>query len=96
MRFTGKAYVLPSRGQQGIPVVTINTDKIDVEIYRIGDRSLATELSRATSTASCRATTSSNLSDRTGTKVYEGRARRPSKLNAEVTTAFPVSEASAT
>ena len=41
MRFTGAGYVLPNRGQQGIPLVTVNTDKVEVEVYRIGDRSLA-------------------------------------------------------
>ena len=37
VRFTGKSYVLPSRGQQGIPIVTVNTDKVAVEVYRTGD-----------------------------------------------------------
>ncbi len=41
VHFTGKSYVLPSRGQQGIPLVAINTGRVDVEVYRIGDRSLA-------------------------------------------------------
>ena len=40
VRFSGKNYVLPSRGQQGIPLVTVNTAKVDVEVYRIGDRNL--------------------------------------------------------
>ena len=40
MRFTGKAYVLPRSGQRGIPVVSVNTTKVALEIYRIGDRNL--------------------------------------------------------
>ena len=40
VRFSGKSYVLPSRGQQGIPLVTVNTAKVEVEVYRIGDRNL--------------------------------------------------------
>ena len=44
VRFSGKAYVLPSRGQQGIPLVSVNTDKVEVEVYRIGDRSLVSAL----------------------------------------------------
>ena len=39
-RFTGRNYVLPSTGQEGIPVVSVNTAKVDVEVYRIGDRNL--------------------------------------------------------
>ena len=30
----------PAPGQEGIPVVSVNTDKVDVEVFRIGDRSL--------------------------------------------------------
>jgi len=44
VRFTGRSYVLPSRGQSGIPVVSVNTDRVDVEVYRVGDRSLVTTL----------------------------------------------------
>jgi alpha-2-macroglobulin len=40
VRFTGKNYVLPRVGQEGIPVVSVNTTKIAVTIARIGDRNL--------------------------------------------------------
>ena len=38
VRLSGKAYVLPRTGQQGIPLITVNTDLVKVTIYRIGDR----------------------------------------------------------
>ena len=44
MRASGRGYVLPNRGQQGIPLVSVNTESIKVELYRIGDRSLAQTL----------------------------------------------------
>lgn len=94
VRFTGKSYVLPSRGQQGIPVVTINTDKVAVEIYRIGDRSLANELAQGGSMD--RQLSSYDIEqfkESQGVKVYEGELDVVSKLNAEVTTAVPVNEA---
>ena len=40
VRFSGKAYVLPRSGQRGIPVVSVNTAAVAIEIYRIGDRNL--------------------------------------------------------
>ena len=40
VRFSGKAYVLPRTGQRGIPVVSVNTSSVALEIYRIGDRNL--------------------------------------------------------
>ena len=38
--FAGKAYVLPRQGQQGAPLVTVNTAKVAIDVYRIGDRNL--------------------------------------------------------
>ncbi len=93
VRFTGKSYVLPSRGQQGIPVVSVNTTRLALEVYRIGDRSLATalqggELQRQLSTYDAE-----RLKDQTGSLVYKGEMDVSTKLNDEVTTAFPVSDA---
>src|SRR5882757_4333843 len=40
VRFSSKAYVLPRTGQRGIPVISVNTKAVAIEIYRIGDRNL--------------------------------------------------------
>src|SRR3954452_16540875 len=40
VRFTGRAYVLPRTGQRGIPVVSVNTQSVDIKVFRIGDRNL--------------------------------------------------------
>ena len=40
VRFSAKAYVLPRTGQRGIPVVSVNTKNVAIQIYRIGDRNL--------------------------------------------------------
>ena len=40
VRFTGKNYVLPRVGQEGIPVVSVNIKKIAVTIAKISDRNL--------------------------------------------------------
>ncbi|MBA2126468.1 alpha-2-macroglobulin [Hyphomicrobium methylovorum] len=93
VRFSGKAYVLPSRGQQGIPVVTTNTSKIEVEVYRIGDRSLATTLQSGDMQRQLSSYDVENIRDRTGVKVYAGEMDIASKLNEDVTTAVPVTEA---
>ena len=93
VRFTGKAYVLPSRGQQGIPLVTTNTKKVEVEVYRIGDRSLATLLQSGDFQRQLSSYEVENIRDKTGVKVYSGEMEVASKLNEEVTTAIPVSDA---
>ncbi|HEY8194557.1 MAG TPA: MG2 domain-containing protein, partial [Hyphomicrobium sp.] len=93
VRFTGKAYVLPTRGQQGIPVVTTNTNKINVEVYRIGDRSLAATLQSGDMQRQLSSYDVENIRDRSGIKVYTGQMDIASKLNEEVTTAVPVTDA---
>ena len=40
VRFTGSAYVLPRTGQRGIPLVSVNTPAVNVNVFRIGDRNL--------------------------------------------------------
>ena len=40
VHFTGKNYVLPRVGQQGIPVVSVNVKKVAVQILRVSDRNL--------------------------------------------------------
>ena len=40
VRFTSRAYVLPRTGQRGIPVVSVNTPAVNINVFRIGDRNL--------------------------------------------------------
>ena len=93
VRATGRGYVLPNRGQQGIPLVSVNTDKIKVEVYRIGDRSLAQSLQGGDFAKQLYAYDLTTLRERTGARVYEGEMAVASRLNEDVTTAFPIAEA---
>ncbi|MFY8115697.1 MAG: tetratricopeptide repeat protein, partial [Rhabdaerophilum sp.] len=36
VRASGKTYVLPRSGQQGVPLISVNTDKIGIRVLRIG------------------------------------------------------------
>ncbi|KAB2920774.1 MAG: alpha-2-macroglobulin family protein [Hyphomicrobiaceae bacterium] len=93
VRVTGRGYVLPNRGQQGIPLVTVNTDKIDVEVYRIGDRSIAQAVQGGDFNKQISTYDLDNLKQRTGARVYTGELAVTSRLNEDVTTAFPIAEA---
>ncbi len=93
VHFTGKSYVLPTRGQNGIPLVAVNTSKVAIEVYRIGDRSLANALGNGDLDRQLQGYQLEELKSRTGSEVYKGELEVQSKLNAEVTVAFPVSEA---
>jgi len=93
VRSSGRGYVLPNRGQQGIPLVTVNTDKVSVEVYRIGDRSLAQTLQSGDFAKQISSYDITTLKERTGARVYAGELAVVSRLNEDVTTAFPIAEA---
>ena len=95
VRFTGKSYVLPTRGQQGIPVTTINTAKVAVEIYRVGDRNLnAVVGGNGDFLKQLSGSDASGLASNIGQKLYSGELETAAgKLNEEVTTAIPVADA---
>jgi alpha-2-macroglobulin len=93
VRATGRGYVLPNRGQEGIPLVSVNTDKVNIEIYRIGDRSLAQTLQGGDFAKQISSYDITALKERTGAQVYAGELAVVSRLNEDVTTAFPIAEA---
>ena len=93
VRITGRSYVLPNRGQQGIPLVTVNTEKVKVGVYRIGDRSIAQVLQSGDFQRQLASYDVNALKERTGAQVYTGELQVASRLNEDVTTAFPVAEA---
>ena len=93
VRFSGRGYVLPSRGQQGIPVVTVNTEKVAVEIYRVGDRNLAQTLINGDFQKQMAGHDLETVKERTGAKIYSGVLEVVAKANEDVTTAVPVGDA---
>jgi uncharacterized protein YfaS (alpha-2-macroglobulin family) len=93
VRFTNRAYVLPRTGQQGIPVVSVNTDAIAIEIYRIGDRNLLNTVLDSDFQRALSRYELERLADQQGMKVWSGQLAVERMLNTDVTTAFPVDEA---
>jgi uncharacterized protein YfaS (alpha-2-macroglobulin family) len=93
VRFTGRNYVLPRVGQEGIPVVSINTTKIAVDILRIGDRNLLSTVHSDDFLAQLGAYRLKQYVDENATRIWSGTMDVASDLNKDVTTAFPVLEA---
>ncbi len=91
-RFAGKSYVLPNKGQQGIPVISVNTAKIGIEVYRIGDRNLARTIVDGDISTQLSGNQLNDIRDKTGEPIWKGDLAVKQDLNQEVTTAFPVSE----
>jgi uncharacterized protein YfaS (alpha-2-macroglobulin family) len=92
-RFTGRAYVLPRTGQRGIPVISVNTKKLNVQIVRIGERSLIPSALDAQFRQALSRYEIEQLAQNQGAIAFKGELDVTSDLNKEVTTAFPIDEA---
>src|SRR5580692_10741763 len=93
VRFTGRAYVLPRTGQRGIPLVSVNTPAVTVNVYRIGDRNLINTVIDSDFQKPISSYQLSDLGDQRGMKVWTGELSTATTLNQDVTTAFPVDQA---
>jgi alpha-2-macroglobulin len=93
VRFTGRAYVLPRTGQRGIPLVSVNTPSVSVNVFRIGDRNLINTVVDSDFQRALSSYELSSLGDERGVKVWSGELATATTLNQDVTTAFPVDQA---
>ncbi|WP_036261946.1 alpha-2-macroglobulin family protein [Methylocapsa aurea] len=93
VHFTGKNYVLPRVGQEGVPVVSVNTQKIAVEVVRIGDRNLLPTVRSEDFLAQLSSYRIKQYVETDGAKIWSGTLDASPELNRDVTTAFPVLEA---
>ncbi len=93
VRFTGKNYVLPRVGQEGIPVVSVNTIKVAAEIFRVGDRNLLSTVRSEDFLGQLGAYRARQFADENGVKIWSGTLDVRNELNKDVITAFPVLEA---
>jgi alpha-2-macroglobulin len=92
VRFVGKSYVLPRTGQRGIPLVSVNTDTVDVEVYRIGDRNLTDTVLGSDFQRNLGRYEIDQLASERGMPVWKGQLAVENIRNKDVTTAFPVDQ----
>ncbi|MCK0196128.1 alpha-2-macroglobulin family protein [Ancylobacter sp. 6x-1] len=92
-RFSGRTYVLPRTGPRGIPVVSVNTTRLNVEVLRIGDRSLLPTAVDGAFLNTLSGFDRQQLQNGRAERVYRGELETASPLNEDVTTSFPVDEA---
>ncbi|WP_018262815.1 alpha-2-macroglobulin family protein [Methylobacterium sp. WSM2598] len=94
VRFTGRNYVLPRTGQAGVPLVSVNAPKLDVEVLRIGDRGLLPTLRSEEFLSQLTGATARTLAREKGVRVWKGTLDTAgAEPNQEVVTAFPVLQA---
>ncbi|HLW92850.1 MAG TPA: MG2 domain-containing protein, partial [Roseiarcus sp.] len=93
VHFSAKSYVLPRAGQQGAPLITVNTAKVAIDVYRIGDRNLLSAVQRDEFLKDMSGSRAQEIADSDGKKIWSGSMDVASELNKEVTTDFPVLDA---
>ncbi len=93
VRFTGRNYVLPRVGQEGVPIVSVNTNKVAIDVMRVGDRSLLPTIRSEEFLAQIGGFRARKIIDETGVKLWSGTLDVQPDLNRDVITAFPVMEA---
>ena len=91
--FAGRAYVLPRQGQLGAPLTTVNTAKVSLDVYRVGDRNLLAETARDDFLKPITASRASEIESQDGLKVWSGTMDVASSLNQDVVTDFPIAKA---
>src|SRR4029077_7517411 len=98
-RFSTNAYVLPRTGQNGIPIISVNTRAVAVDIYRVSDSNLIDEIAgvgygRGDFQTGLSRYDLSQLKNARGMQVWTGEITvGAAPLNQEVTTDFPVDQA---
>ncbi|MCJ2050966.1 alpha-2-macroglobulin family protein [Methylobacterium sp. J-070] len=94
VRFTGRNYVLPRTGQAGVPLVSVNAARLDVEVLRIGDRGLLPTLRSEDFLGQLSGATAATIAAEKGLRVWKGTLDTvKAELNQEAVTAFPVLQA---
>lgn len=93
VRFTGRNYILPKRGQTGLPLVTVNLSEVALTIYRYGDRGLAPAVLGDEFLSALTGDGARRLAQESAQEIWKGTLSVENRLNEDITTAAPISEA---
>ncbi|PWC33271.1 alpha-2-macroglobulin [Azospirillum sp. TSO35-2] len=91
--FRGSAYILPRTGSDGIPVVSVNTDKLDVAVYRITDRALVASKYEGNIFSELTSYAADRLAEENGELVWKGTLDVKGERNRDTTAALPFRQA---
>ena len=90
VRFTGRGYVLPKTGNAAIPVVTVNTTKLDLEVWKVTDRNLLRIMQNGYFDAPMFDYQESDFKSTMGSKLWSGTATVGQDVNKDITTRLPL------
>jgi len=92
VRFDGRAYVLPRAADAGLPVVTVNTEALDLALLRISDRNIVAAMRDDYFARSLDYWSLEYFNETMAETVWQGLAEVELVANREVTTRLPVQD----
>lgn len=93
VRFAGRGYVLPRGSESFIPVQTVNTEKLNLKLYRVTDRNLMRSLQNGYLGAPLQNYQEYDFTSQIGAELWSGTAEVVQQVNTDVTTRLPLSDA---
>jgi alpha-2-macroglobulin len=93
VKFPGRGYVLPKAGDPALPVETVNTEKLDLTLYRVTDRNLLRSIQDYYFGAPINVYSEAYFADTVGEELWTGSATVAQEVNKDVTTRLPLGEA---
>jgi uncharacterized protein YfaS (alpha-2-macroglobulin family) len=90
--FSGAGYVLPSQGSAGLPVTTINLDRVKVRILKVNERNLVPSIDAEKLTMTFGSEDVDEIANRSGMPVWQGEMTIAGERNRAVTTAIPIKD----
>ncbi len=90
--FAGTGYVLPQRETAGLPVTTVNLDRVKVRLLRVNERNLVPSIDAEKLAMKFDSSDVDQIIERTGRLVWQGEMAISGKRNSPVTTAIPLKD----
>lgn len=89
----GPGFVLPRETSEGLPITTVNVSKLDITVYRVGDRLLARMRQDMVDERKVYPYSAREVGEDEGRKVWTGTMPVTGPRNDAVTSLFPLAEA---
>ncbi|SIO15197.1 alpha-2-macroglobulin family protein [Vannielia litorea] len=93
VRFPGRAYVLPRTEDAAVPIVTVNTEEVDLSLHRVSDRNLLRVIQESYFGRPLNEWEVDYFEGDIAETVWEGTGHMERRLNEDVTTRLPMAEA---
>ncbi|MBT3358594.1 MAG: alpha-2-macroglobulin family protein [Rhodospirillales bacterium] len=90
--FRGSTYVLPRSGASGVPVISVNVDKVKLRILKIDERNMVPQMKSGRIGNPLGRWDVNNITDEIGELVWQGEMDVASQANKRITTAFAVGD----